>query len=94
MLLFDTLWYHARMIREDVCRADDFATQERLIEVLRRLGFLADDTWHDEPSFGLGVSRYRKETTELTVFRDAWMVDIAGPVEIVNELLEQLASPH
>ena len=79
------------MIREDVCRAEDFATQERLIDVLSRLAFVADDAWHDEPSFGLGVSRYRKEDIELTVFRDTWMVDIAGPSEIVNEVLEHLA---
>jgi hypothetical protein len=82
------------MIREDVCRADDYDTQERLIGVLRSMAFVADDTWHDEPSFGLGVSRYQKEGIELTVFRDAWMVDIAGAAEIVNEVLEHLAALH
>ena len=44
------------MIREDVCRADDYDTQERLIGVLRSMDFVADDTWHDEPSFGLGAN--------------------------------------
>ncbi len=82
------------MIREDICRADDYATQERLLAVLRKLAFVADDTWHDEPSFGLGVSRYQKHDAELTVFRDAWMVDIAGPTEIVNIVLEHLATDH
>ena len=82
------------MIREDVCRADDYATQERLIGILRSMAFVADDTWHDELNFGLGVSRYRKEEIELTLFRDAWMVDIAGPTEIVHEVLEHLAALH
>ena len=79
------------MLRADVCAADDFDTQVRLAGVLRDLGFVADDTWHDDPVFGVGVTRYRLGDRELTVFKDAWVVDVAGPDELVNAVLRGLA---
>jgi hypothetical protein len=79
------------MLRADICAADDFDTQAKLAEVLRDLGFLADDTWHDDPTFGVGLTRYRLGGEELTVFKDAWVVDVAGPDELVNAVLRALA---
>lgn len=78
------------MTRADVCSADDFDTQAKLVQVLRDLGFVADDTWHDDPTFGVGLSRYRLAERELTVFKDAWIVDIAGPQELVEAVLRGL----
>jgi hypothetical protein len=78
------------MERADVCSADDFDTQERLQVVLRELGFVADDTWHDDPTFGVGLTRYRLGDRQLTVFKDAWLVDIAGPQELVEAVLAAL----
>lgn len=79
------------MLRADICSADDFDTQLRLQEVLADLGFLADDTWHDDPTFGVGLTRYRLGGQELTVFKDAWVVDVAGPDELVNAVLRTLS---
>ncbi|MCU0706571.1 MAG: hypothetical protein MUF18_21655 [Fimbriiglobus sp.] len=75
------------MHRAEICSADDFDTQLRLMEVLRDLGFVADDTWHDDPLFGVGLTRYRLAAAELTVFKDAWLVDVAGPQELVEAVL-------
>ena len=78
------------MERTDICAADDFDTQARLVDVLRDLGFVADDTWHDDPTLGTGVTRYRLGGQELTVFKDVWIVDIAGPREVVQAVLRGL----
>jgi hypothetical protein len=75
------------MLRADISAADDHDTQAKLVESLRALGFVADDTWHDDPTFGIGVTRYRLGEAELTVFKDAWVVDVAGPDELVNRVL-------
>jgi hypothetical protein len=78
------------MDRADICSSNDYGTQERLQAVLRDLGFVADDTWHDDPTFGVGVTRYRLGERELTVFKDAWVVDVAGPQELVEAVLRGL----
>jgi hypothetical protein len=80
------------MVRADVCSADDFDTQARLVEALRDLGFVADDTWHDELNLGVGVTRYRLGEQQLTVFKDAWLVDVAGPQELVEQVLAALTT--
>ena len=75
------------MFRTDLCSADDHDTQAKLVEALRDLGFVADDTWHDDPALGVGLTHYRLGSAELTVFKDAWIVDLAGPEELVNRVL-------
>jgi len=77
--------------RVDVCAAEDFETQERLQVVLRELGVVADDTWHDERGFGVGLTRFRSGSRELTVFKDAWVVDLAGPQDLVNRVLAAMS---
>jgi hypothetical protein len=77
------------MTSELPCSADH-DTQARLQTVLSELGIVADDTWHDEPGFGTGVTRYRFGDQELTVFKDVWIVDLAGPDELVNRVLEAM----
>ena len=79
------------MVRTDICAADDHDTQAKLVQSLRDLGFVADDTWHDDPTFGVGVTRYRLGERELTVFKDAWVVDIAGPQELVEAVLRGMS---
>lgn len=77
------------MIRVDVCASDDFDAIARLQAALVAVGVLADDTWHDTP-LGTGLTRFRKGNAELTVFRDAWVVDLAGPEGLVNEVLRAM----
>jgi len=79
------------MTRADLCSSDDHEAIDRIQGALGELGYVADDTWHDSP-LGVGLTRFRRGETELTVFRDAWLVDVAGGEEIVNELLQALQS--
>jgi hypothetical protein len=78
------------MTRIDVCASDDFDTIARLQAVLGELGWVADDTWHDSP-LGVGLTRFRNGGDEVTVFRDAWVVDLAGPEVVVNRVAERLS---
>ncbi len=78
------------MTRIDVCASDDFDTIARLQAVLGELGWVADDTWHDSP-LGVGLTRFRNGADEVTVFRDAWVVDLAGPEGVVNRVAERLS---
>lgn len=78
------------MHRADICAADDHDTQAKLVQVLQDLGFVADDTWHDDHTLGIGHTRYRLGERELSVFKDVWVVDIAGPQELVESVLRGL----
>ena len=78
------------MTRIDVCASDDYETIARLQAVLGELGWVADDTWHDSP-LGVGLTRFRNDADELTIFRDAWVVDLAGSEAAVNQVVERLA---
>jgi hypothetical protein len=78
------------MERADICAADDHDAVERFQAVLGELGWVADDTWHDSP-LGVGLTRFRRGRAELTVFRDAWLVDVAGPADAVRDILAALA---
>ncbi|QDU22836.1 hypothetical protein [Urbifossiella limnaea] len=78
------------MTRIDVCASDDHDAIDRLQAVLGELGWVADDNWHDSP-LGLGLTRFRRGGDELTVFRDAWAVDLAGSEAAVHQLAERLS---
>lgn len=73
----------------DLCPADDHEILDRLQTALADLSFVADDSWHDTP-IGLGLTRFRRGTQELTVFRDAWLVDLAADEAVVEEVLAAL----
>ncbi|HVK18352.1 MAG TPA: hypothetical protein VM533_15540 [Fimbriiglobus sp.] len=77
------------MTRIDVCAREDYETAARLLEVIAELGGrgTADA---DELTPGTGLSRFRFGADEVTVFTDAWGVDIAGPEKLVNEILAAL----
>jgi hypothetical protein len=76
------------MTRAEICSSDDFDSIDRLQAVLADLGVVADDTWHDTP-IGTGLTRYRRGGDEVTVFRDAWIVDVVGPDELVRQVVER-----
>ncbi len=44
-----------------------------------------------EPYLGVGLHRFRFPTGEVTVFVDAWSVDLAGPDELVDAILAAMA---
>ncbi len=79
------------MTRADLCAANDDDGIDRLQAALRDRGFLGDTDNYDS-ALGVGLSRFRRGPDEVTVFIDAWCVDIAGPDELVREVVEALSS--
>jgi hypothetical protein len=78
-------------MRTDICAREDVATQTVLLEALTAIGAaLEDDSPLDVP-FPTGLSRFRVGTDTLTVFADAWLVDLEGPDEPVKRVLELMA---
>ena len=80
------------IVRADICSSDDFATLDRLREVLFELGGVGNTDHYDLP-LGVGLTRVRFGVDELTVFMDAWLVDIAGPEALVQRVLDRLNHP-
>jgi hypothetical protein len=76
-------------IRADICASDDHESIARLQEAIGALGGVADDTWHDSP-LGTGLTTFRFGERGVSVFIDAWYVDVAGPEDLVNEILAAL----
>ncbi len=79
------------MTRADICGADDDDGIDRLQAALRDRGFLGNTDNHDS-ALGVGLSHFRRGPDEVTVFIDAWCVDIAGPDELVREVVDALSS--
>ncbi len=79
------------MTRVDICDREDHETIARLLEVIAERGGRADDEDWDESSLGVGLRRFRFGGDELTVFADAWGVDVAGPDRLVNDILAAMA---
>jgi hypothetical protein len=77
------------MTRIDVCAREDYETTARLLEVIAALGGRGEGD-ADESALGTGLSRFRIGADEVTVFADAWGVDLAGPDGLVNEILAAL----
>ena len=78
------------MTRVDVCHSDDHDTVARLVEVIAELGGRSDAD-SDDPGLGTGLHRFRVGGDELTVFKDAWGVDLAGPDALVRRVLAAMA---
>jgi hypothetical protein len=76
------------MTRADICSSDDYETRDRLVSAIRELGGRIDG---EEWAIGVGLTRFRIGAEELSVFTDAWFVDIAGPDELVKRVLAAMA---
>ena len=78
--------------RADICAADDYAGRDRLRVVLAELGFLGNtDHLDDWEPVGVGLTLFRRGAAEVTVFADAYLVDLAGPPGCVAEIVAALA---
>ena len=77
------------MTRVDLCASDDELTLVELVMAIEELGGIAVDGDGSRVP-GTGLNRYRFPTGELTVFMDAWSVDLAGPEKLVNDILAAL----
>jgi hypothetical protein len=75
-------------MRADICASDDYETRERLLTALAEIGAAPEGDWE---SLGVGLHRFRVGFETLTVFIDAWQVDIEGPDELVQQVLQLLS---
>jgi hypothetical protein len=77
-------------MRADICDPDDNAAVERFRHTLQRLGAqLGDKDW----AMGCDVYRLKIAGEELTVFSDAWSIDIEGPDDLVCKILSEYKQP-
>jgi hypothetical protein len=77
-------------VRTDICAREDGATQTALLEALAAVGAVPEDDSLQEVPFPTGLSRFRVGVEGLTVFVDAWLVDLEGPDELVRRVLAEL----
>ena len=75
-------------MRADICASDDYDTRDRLMAAIGELGGTPDD--HSE-ALGVGLHRFHLPGGELTVFADAWTVDIEGPDDLVRQVLQLIS---
>jgi hypothetical protein len=70
-------------MRADICGADDPRAIGRFRDVLQKLGAdLSQRDW----AIGVDVYRLRIGAEEITIYSDAWSVDIDGPEELVGRI--------
>jgi hypothetical protein len=79
-------------MRTDICPREDYATQTALLEALGQIGAFPDDDFELEVPLPTGLLRFRVGTEFLTVFSDAWAVDLEGPDELVRRVLDAMES--
>ena len=79
-------------MRVEICASDDYDTRERLPAALAEIGAASEGYW--ESSLGVGLTRFRVGFDVLTVFIDAWLVDLDGPDELVQRVVELISVGH
>jgi hypothetical protein len=77
-------------MRIDVCARDDYATQGAFLEALARVGAYPDEDFDLEVPLPSGFLQFRAGTEFLTVFADAWGVNLDGPDALVQRVLAEL----
>ena len=77
-------------MRADICASDDYETRERLLNALAEIGAVNEGDW--ESALGVGLNHFRAGFETLTVFIDAWQVDIEGPDELVQQVLQLISA--
>jgi hypothetical protein len=78
-------------MRADICASDDYDTRERLLTALSEIGASSEN---DGDSLGIGLHRFRVGFETLTVFIDAWTVDLEGPDALVQQVLQLISGHH
>lgn len=76
-------------MRAEVCASDDFAARDRLFAALGAVGAHSDGD--GEPA-GVGLYRFAHPDGDLSVFADAWVVDVAGPDHLVEQVLQLISA--
>jgi hypothetical protein len=74
----------------DLGPADDDNLRERLLTVLIDLGFSHED--QDAIEIGLGATMFQRRGEAVSVYRDAWRIDLHGSEDVVQVILAHLSS--
>jgi hypothetical protein len=74
-------------MRVDVCAREDYPSQAKLLDALAAVGAYPDDDYELEVPLPTGLLRFRVGSDLLTVFVDAWAVDLEGPDDLVRRVL-------
>jgi hypothetical protein len=78
-------------MRTDICAREDESTQTALLEALAAIGATPEDDSPMEVPFPTGLNRFRVGFEALTVFADTWTVDLEGPDELVQQVLQLIS---
>ena len=79
-------------MRVDVCEREDADTIDALFAALAAVGARPADPDFDGTAVGGGLHRFLGAGGEpLTVYVDAWGVDLEGPDALVERVMEHLA---
>jgi hypothetical protein len=79
-------------MRVDICGREDEETVAALLEAIAAAGAVPEDAaFDDELPLGVGLHKFHATGgTPLTVYVDAWGVDLEGPDELVNRVLADM----
>ncbi|MFM8272833.1 MAG: hypothetical protein ACKODX_10930 [Gemmata sp.] len=77
-------------MRTDICASDDYDARERLLAALAEVGGASEGD--RESALGVGLNRFTVGPEALTVFVDAWTVDLEGPDELVRQVLQLIST--
>ena len=70
----------------EVCASSDEESKQLLLQAIGALGGVGE--LHE---IGAGLQRFELPGGEVTVYADAWRVDIAGPSAVVRDVLDKMA---
>lgn len=73
-------------MRSDICDAADARAIEKFKETLRLLGANLNDEYR---AIGVSAYKFKIGEQELTVFSDAWSMDIEGPEPLVKSVVAE-----
>ena len=79
-------------MRADICVREDYPAQAALLEAFAQIGAFPDEDFELEVPLPMGLLSFRVGTDILTVFVDAWGVDLEGPDALVQRVLAILAA--
>jgi hypothetical protein len=78
-------------MRVDICSREDMDTQAVLLQALAEIGAIPDQGAILDLPLGQGLHRFIAPEGVLTVFADAWGVDLEGPDALVQRVQMAMA---
>jgi hypothetical protein len=79
-------------MRADICAREDLESQSALLEALGTIGASSEDDVALEVPLPTGLLRFRAGDSVLTLFGDAWGIDLEGPDDLVRRTLAAMTT--